>query len=199
MSIKLDGGKNKIVAGGGLYRFVPHRCGRRVEQDEKILPGFPNGGLPNDLISHQGVPRGFAFLCLVARAYDSRNFSELLLRHEVCADKTPGPAKGKEGDTVRSGGWLFRGRLRLQKSRKSRHYSTASAVGSIRYLPTGKNYCSSRVETVGALTRNISVQFDANGSLGCWPPVVPSPSHLDHFLFFVGATFILLYGSNFLS
>ena len=44
-----------------------------------------------------------------------------------------------EGDTVRSGGWLFRGRLRLQKSRKSRHYSTASAVGSIRYLPTGKN------------------------------------------------------------
>ena len=55
MSIKLDGGKNEIVASGGLNRFVPNRCGRRVEQDEKILPASPNGGLPNDLISHQGV------------------------------------------------------------------------------------------------------------------------------------------------
>ena len=198
MSIKLDGGKNKIVAGGGLYRFVPHRCGRRVEQDEKILPGFPNGGLPNDLISHQGVPRGFAFLCLAAHAYDSRNFSELLLRHEVCADKTPGPAKGKEGDTVRSGGWLFRGRLRLQKSRKSRHYSTASAVGSIRYLPTGKNYCSSRPSAHSLEISRCSSTPTAHLAAGLpWFP--PSPSHLDHFLFFVGATFILLYGSNFLS
>ena len=81
MSIKLDGGKNEIVAGGGLYRFVPNRCGRRVKQDEKILPGSPNGGLPNDLVSPQGVQKGFALLRQAARAYDSRNFSELLLRH----------------------------------------------------------------------------------------------------------------------
>ena len=36
--------------------FRPNRHGHRVKQDEKILPGSPNGGLPNDLVlvSHQG-------------------------------------------------------------------------------------------------------------------------------------------------
>ena len=151
-------------------------------------------------ISHQGVPRGFAFLCLAARAHNSRNFSELLQRRKVCADKTPGLAKGKEGDTVRSGGWLFRGRLRLQKSRKSRYYSAASpasAVGSIRYLPAGKNYIArDRRRTyskyLGAVRRQwLTWLLASRGSL--------LPSHLDHFLFLVGATFVLLYGSNFLS